>query len=34
MSVEDGAKASVKAALLNADGPTGTFFHFDQLIPW
>lgn len=34
MSVEDGAKTSVKAALLNADGPTGTFFHFDQQMPW
>lgn len=34
ISVEDGAKTSVKAALLNADGPTGTFFHFDQRMPW
>ena len=34
MSVEEGAKTSVKAALLNADGPTGTFFHFDQQLPW
>jgi NAD(P)-dependent dehydrogenase (short-subunit alcohol dehydrogenase family) len=34
MSVEDGAKTSVRAALLEADGPSGTFFHFDQELPW
>lgn len=34
MSVEDGAKTSVQAALMDADGPTGTFFHFDQQLPW
>jgi NAD(P)-dependent dehydrogenase (short-subunit alcohol dehydrogenase family) len=34
MSIEDGAKTSVQAALLDADGPSGTFFHLDQQLPW
>ncbi len=34
MSVEDGAKTSVQAALLDADGPNGTFFHLGQQLPW
>ena len=29
-----GAQTSVKAALLNEDGPSGTFFHMDQTLPW
>jgi len=29
-----GAHTSVKAALLNEDGPSGTFFHMDQTLPW
>jgi NAD(P)-dependent dehydrogenase (short-subunit alcohol dehydrogenase family) len=29
-----GAQTSVKAALLNEDGPSGTFFHMDQILPW
>ena len=34
MDVSDGAKTSIKAALLNADGPNGKFFHQDEPIPW
>jgi NAD(P)-dependent dehydrogenase (short-subunit alcohol dehydrogenase family) len=34
MSVEDGAKTSVQAALLDADGPSGSFFHLGQQLPW
>ena len=34
MSVEDGAKTSVQAALLDADGPNGSFFHLGQQLPW
>jgi NAD(P)-dependent dehydrogenase (short-subunit alcohol dehydrogenase family) len=29
-----GAQSSVRAALLNEDGPSGTFFHMDQTLPW
>ena len=29
-----GAQTSVEAALLGEDGPSGTFFHLDQTIPW
>jgi NAD(P)-dependent dehydrogenase (short-subunit alcohol dehydrogenase family) len=29
-----GAQTVVKAALLDEDGPSGTFFHLDQTIPW
>lgn len=29
-----GAQSSVKAALLGEDGPSGAFFHLDQIIPW
>jgi NAD(P)-dependent dehydrogenase (short-subunit alcohol dehydrogenase family) len=34
MSVEDGARTSVRAALLDANGPNGSFFHLDQQLPW
>ncbi|MGI4831350.1 MAG: SDR family NAD(P)-dependent oxidoreductase [Janthinobacterium lividum] len=34
MSVEDGAKTSVQAALLDADGANGSFFHLGQQLPW
>ncbi|MBT28155.1 MAG: short-chain dehydrogenase [Thalassobius sp.] len=30
----DGAKASVRMALLPADGPSGTFTHLDTTLPW
>ena len=30
----EGAQTSVEAALLSEDGPTGTFFHLEQTIPW
>ena len=34
ISVEEGAKTSVRLATLFADGPTGTFSHLDQPMPW
>jgi NAD(P)-dependent dehydrogenase (short-subunit alcohol dehydrogenase family) len=33
-SVAEGAKTAVRLALLPADGPTGSFFHLDQPLPW
>ena len=34
MEVEDGAKTTVRLAIIGPDGPTGKFFHFDEEIPW
>jgi NAD(P)-dependent dehydrogenase (short-subunit alcohol dehydrogenase family) len=34
MDVEEGAKTAVRLAMIGPDGPTGKFFHFDELIPW
>lgn len=34
MDVADGAKTSISAALLDADGPNGKFFHQGEQIPW
>jgi NAD(P)-dependent dehydrogenase (short-subunit alcohol dehydrogenase family) len=34
MEIVDGAKTSVRLALLGPDGPTGGFFHLDQTLPW
>lgn len=34
MVVTDGAKTSVRLALLPADGPNGGYFHMDQALPW
>jgi NAD(P)-dependent dehydrogenase (short-subunit alcohol dehydrogenase family) len=34
VTVEEGAKTSVRLATLPADGPTGTFSHLDQAMPW
>ena len=34
MSVEEGARMSVQAALLDANGPNGSFFHLGQQLPW
>lgn len=33
-SVEDGAREAVRLALLDSDGPTGTFSNDDGVIPW
>ncbi len=33
-SVEDGAREAVRLALLNSDGPTGTFTNDDGAVPW
>jgi NAD(P)-dependent dehydrogenase (short-subunit alcohol dehydrogenase family) len=34
MEIPDGAKTSVAAALLGADGPSGHFIHLGQELPW
>jgi NAD(P)-dependent dehydrogenase (short-subunit alcohol dehydrogenase family) len=34
MSIPDGARTSVAAALLGADGPNGRFIHTNQELPW
>lgn len=34
IELEDGAKTSVRLALLADDGPTGGFFHLDEKVPW
>ncbi|MEM6293155.1 MAG: SDR family oxidoreductase [Myxococcota bacterium] len=34
MEVVDGAKTSVALALLDADGPTGSFVHLGETVPW
>jgi NAD(P)-dependent dehydrogenase (short-subunit alcohol dehydrogenase family) len=33
-TVEQGARAAVRLALLDADGPTGTFQNEDGVLPW
>jgi NAD(P)-dependent dehydrogenase (short-subunit alcohol dehydrogenase family) len=34
MELPDGAKTSVRLALLPDDGPTGGYFHMDDALPW
>ena len=34
MELVDGAKTSVRLAMLSADGPTGGYFHLDDTLPW
>ena len=34
MEIEDGAKTSVRLATLDADGPTGGYFHLEDRLPW
>jgi len=34
MGIVDGAKSSVAMATLGADGPSGTFTHMEQPLPW
>jgi NAD(P)-dependent dehydrogenase (short-subunit alcohol dehydrogenase family) len=34
MDLADGAKTSAALALLPADGPSGSFIHIDQPLPW
>lgn len=34
MAIADGAKTSVALATLATDGPTGSYFHLDQALPW
>lgn len=34
LSVEEGAKTSVELALLKDDGPTGSFSHLGEILPW
>ncbi len=34
LSVPEGARTSVRLALIGNDGPTGGYFYFDQVLPW
>ncbi len=34
LSVPEGARTSVRLALIGNDGPTGGFYYFDQVLPW
>ena len=34
VSVPEGARTSVRLALIDADGPNGGYFHLDQVLPW
>jgi NAD(P)-dependent dehydrogenase (short-subunit alcohol dehydrogenase family) len=34
LSVTEGARTSVRLALLGDDGPTGGYFHLDEALPW
>src|SRR5690606_22703727 len=34
LEVGEGARSSVQMALLDADGPTGTFTHLGETLPW
>lgn len=34
MELEDGAKTSVELATLQADGPSGTYVHMGEALPW
>jgi NAD(P)-dependent dehydrogenase (short-subunit alcohol dehydrogenase family) len=34
LSVPDGARTSVRFALLDEDGPTGGYYYLDQVLPW
>ena len=34
LEVADGARTSVRMALLDADGPTGGFHYFEETLPW
>lgn len=34
LTVADGAKTSVSMALLDAEGPTGSYVHMGEIVPW
>lgn len=34
LDIPEGARSSVRSALLDDDGPTGTFSHDEQVLPW
>jgi NAD(P)-dependent dehydrogenase (short-subunit alcohol dehydrogenase family) len=34
LDITAGAATSVRLALLDDDGPTGGYFHLDQMVPW
>lgn len=34
LDIPEGAKSSVELALIDADGPTGSFTHLGQTLPW
>jgi NAD(P)-dependent dehydrogenase (short-subunit alcohol dehydrogenase family) len=34
LDIAEGARSSVRLALVGEDGPNGGFFHLDQVLPW
>jgi NAD(P)-dependent dehydrogenase (short-subunit alcohol dehydrogenase family) len=34
LSIEEGVETTLRLALLGPDGPTGSFFHKDKVLPW
>ena len=34
MDIPEGARTSVRLALVGEDGPQGGFFHFQDRLPW
>jgi len=34
MQIEEGAKSAVAMALIGDDGPTGSFQHLGEILPW
>lgn len=34
ITVEEGARTAVRLAMLPTDGPNGSFFYFDDVLPW
>jgi NAD(P)-dependent dehydrogenase (short-subunit alcohol dehydrogenase family) len=34
LDIAEGARTSVRLALIDADGPNGGYFHFDESLPW
>ena len=34
LEVADGARTSVRLALIDDDGPNGGFFYKDEVLPW
>jgi NAD(P)-dependent dehydrogenase (short-subunit alcohol dehydrogenase family) len=34
LTPEEGARTSIRLALLGKDGPSGSFYHLNQVMPW